>query len=81
MAITADDILDLVAEEAPVERDALDPSATLESLGVASLDMISVLFSLEDRFGLVVETEEIAEAKTLGDFVRIVLAKAAAEGK
>lgn len=81
MAITADDILDLVAEEAPVERDALDPAATLESLGVASLDMISVLFSLEDRFGLVVETEDVKDAKTLGDFVAVVLAKAAAEGK
>lgn len=81
MAITADDILDLIADEARVERSALDPAATLESLGVASLDMISVLFSLEDRFALVVETEDVQDAKTLGDVLGIVLAKAAAEGK
>ena len=80
MAITADDVLDLIAEESPVARADLDPAATLESLGVASLDMISVLFALEDRFGLVVETEDLKDAKTLQDVIDVVLAKAAAPG-
>jgi acyl carrier protein len=76
-AVTADDVLDLIAEESPVERSALnDRDATLESLGVASLDMISVLFALEDKFGVVVETEEAQGATTLGGFVDLVLAKA-----
>lgn len=81
-AITADDVLDLIADESPVERSALsDRSATLESLGVASLDMISVLFALEDRFGLVVETEEAQHATTLGQFVDLVLDKARLAGQ
>lgn len=77
-AITADDVLDLVAEEAPVERGALDRDATLDSLGIASLDVISVLFTLEDRFGVVVEQSDVEHARTLGEFVDAVLAKAAA---
>ena len=78
--VTADDVLDLIAEESPVARkDLSDRSATLESLGVASLDMISVLFALEDKFGVVVETEDAQHASTLGEFVDLVLAKAQAE--
>ena len=70
-------MLDLVAEEAPVERAALDRDATLDSLGIASLDVISVLFTLEDRFGVVVEQSDVEHVKTLGEFVDAVMAKAA----
>jgi acyl carrier protein len=76
--LTADDILDLIAQEAPVERADLTPEATLDALGVASLDVISVLFALEDKFGVVVEQSDVDQAKTLGDFTAAVLAKAQA---
>ncbi len=78
MAISADDVLNLISTEVPIERSHLDPSATLESLDIASLDMISVMFALEDQYGLVVEQEDMKDAKTLQDFVDIVLAKATA---
>lgn len=77
-ALTPDDVLDLVAEEAPVERSALNRDATLESLSIASLDLISVLFALEDRFGVVVEQSDVEHVQTLGEFVDAVMAKAAA---
>jgi acyl carrier protein len=70
--------LNLISTEVPIERSHLDPSATLESLDIASLDMISVMFALEDQYGLVVEQEDMKDAKTLQDFVDIVLAKATA---
>ena len=76
--ITADDILDLVAEEAPVERADLKPEATLDQLGVASLDVISVLFAIEDRFGVVVEQADVEGVTTLQSFIDAVLAKAKA---
>lgn len=77
-SITADNILDLISEEVPIDRAKLDPSATLESLDIASLDMISVMFALEDKYQIVVEQEDVKDAKTLEDFVKIVQAKAAA---
>ena len=77
-APTEEDIYAIVAEEAPVGRDALDPEATLESLGIASLDVISVLFAVEDRFGLVIETSEFEGVKTLKAFVGVIMARAAA---
>jgi acyl carrier protein len=78
MAITAEDVLTIISEEVPIDRARLDPAATLESLDIASLDMISVMFALEDKFGLVIEQEDVKDAKTLQDFITVVMAKAAA---
>ena len=76
MAVTADQVLDLIAEEVPTDRAKLDPAATLDELDIASLDIISVTFALEDKWGVVVEQSDFAHVKTLGDFVDVVLAKA-----
>ena len=75
MTITADDVLDLISREVPIDRAKLDPAATLESIDIASLDMISVMFALEDQYGIVIEQEDLKDAKTLQNFVDIVLAK------
>lgn len=75
MAITADDILDLVSSEALVDRDKLSPEATLESLGIASLDMISIVFALEDRFAVVLEPSDFEGARTVADLVALVIGK------
>ena len=80
MTISANDVLDLISTEVPIERSHLDPSATLESLDIASLDMISVMFALEDKYGLMIEQEDVKDAKTLQDFVDLVIAKGAAAG-
>jgi len=80
MAITPDDVLNTIADEVPVDRASLDPSATLDSLNIASLDMISVMFALEDRFGVVVEQTDLKDAKTLQDFIDVVMAKGQAAG-
>ena len=76
MAVTADQVLDLIAQEVPTDRAKLDPARTLDELDIASLDIISVTFALEDQMGVVVEQTDFAHAKTLGDFVDVVLAKA-----
>ena len=78
MAITADQILDVIAEEVPIERAQLLPEATLEALNIASLDMISVMFALEDKFGVIIEQNDVADAKTLADFISVVQSKSAA---
>ena len=76
MAISADEILDIISEEVPIDRAQLQPEATLEALNIASLDMISVMFALEDKFGVIIEQNDVAETKTLADFIAVVQAKA-----
>jgi acyl carrier protein len=80
MAVSADDILEVVAQEALVDRAKLTPDATLESLGIASLDIISIVFALEDRFGVVLEQAEFEHVRTVADLVALISGKAAAAG-
>ena len=75
MTVTADQVLDVISQEVPIDREKLDPAATLEQLDIASLDMISVTFALEDQFELVVEQTDFADCKTVQDFVDMVVAK------
>jgi acyl carrier protein len=76
MAVSADDILQVIAQEALIDKAKLTPEATLESLGIASLDIISIVFALEDRFGIVLEQAEFEDVRTVSALVELVLGKA-----
>jgi len=78
MAISPDNILDIIAEEALVDRDKLTPDATLEQLGIASLDVISIVFALEDRFGIVLEQSELEGIQSITQLTDLIVNKAAA---
>jgi acyl carrier protein len=47
-----DEILDIVAQKALINRSKLTPDAKLADLNVSSLDMVDVIFALEDKFGI-----------------------------
>jgi acyl carrier protein len=76
MSVSRDSVLDIIAEESLVEKSALTPEATLESLGIQSLDIISIVFALEDRFGIVLEQSEFEGVTTVAQLVDIIVAKA-----
>lgn len=71
------EILDIVARETGVARSQLDPEATIQALGIASLDMVQAVFALETRFGVEIpvasERAGSAEFATVGDLVAHVL--------
>lgn len=60
----------LVARTASVEPDTLGPATTIKDLGVTSLDVIEMLFELEDRFDVELSDREINFATaSIGDLV------------
>lgn len=71
------ELLDLIAEEALIDRAKLTPDATIESLGIDSVDTVSVIFALEERYGVQIETDEISRESTLMQLYDLVCAKAA----
>ena len=79
MDISEADILSVFEEETNVERSRLQPSATLASLDIASLDIIGVSFAIEDKFGVIVDAEAFAGCKDLADVVKMIQATARAE--
>ena len=52
----------------PLEREALAPDASLESLDIDSLGVMELFFSIEDEFKLNVPNDKV-DLKTLGDVV------------
>lgn len=69
-------ILDIVATETGVARAALVPEATLDALGIPSLDLIHALFAIETHFDVEIPMAngpEGAEFVTMGDLVAHVL--------
>ena len=70
-----DDILDIVAEKAMVDRSKLTPEARLGDLNISSLDMVEVIFALEDRLGIEMPfnaNTSSQEFQTLGDVIAAV---------
>jgi len=70
-----DEILDVVAQKASLDRSRLKPDTKLSDLNVSSLDMVEVIFALEEKFGIELpfnaNTPDDAFV-TVGDVIRSV---------
>lgn len=79
-----DEILDVVAQKAMIDRSKLTREAKLSDLNVSSLDMVEVMFALEDKFGIELPFNANINAsafETLGDVIDLVEKQLAASGK
>lgn len=77
MKITEQEVLEIFAEETSVDPARLVPSATLKDLDIASLDIISVSFAIEDKFGVIIDAQAFADCARLQDAVEMIQAQAA----
>ncbi len=73
MAASAEEILSVIASETRLDASALKPDATLLDLDISSLDLVSVVFELEDRFGLEIEPENIPPTSTIAELIDHVM--------
>ncbi|MBV9994715.1 MAG: hypothetical protein JO127_05840 [Caulobacteraceae bacterium] len=71
MAGHEEELIDIIAEEALIDRSKLVPSATLEDIGLDSVDLVSAVFAIEEKYGVEIAEDAFARTDTLGD----VLAK------
>jgi acyl carrier protein len=78
MVPARDEIIAIIAQEARIDEAKLTDDATLVSLDMSSLDLVSVLFAVEDRYGVEIQIEDLGSAKTLGEFVGILYSRIAA---
>ena len=65
------EIIDLViAEVVSVDVTA---DATLQSWGLDSLKVMSLVFKIEQRYGIVLDDEDADDLRTVGDLAAVVL--------
>ena len=66
-------IIALIAQEGMIDPEKIRPDATLQSLGVESVDVVMILLAIEEKFGVYVPVDgDIADSADLGTFVERV---------
>jgi acyl carrier protein len=72
----ADTILDLIAENASIDRTRLQPDTTLDELGITSLTLIEAVFEIETRYDVEISVDGIllSPEVTVGQLLERVLA-------
>ena len=79
-----DEILNILSTETRIPRDRLGENVPLDTLGIASLDLVQAIYALETHFGIelpVAENTAGAEFVTVGDLVKHVLMSVDAQKK
>ncbi len=70
----------LLAEQLNIDAKTIKPtSRVVEDLGADSLDMIEMLMSLEENFGISVPDDKVASLKTVNDIVAFIESETKAE--
>jgi acyl carrier protein len=73
-----DRFLDIISEKAKIDRSALVPNATMDSLNIPSLDMVDILFGVEEEFNIYIPMgDELSHVVYLHDLVKVLAEQAA----
>ena len=68
-----DKIKSILSSQFGIDEDQITENTdVVNDLGADSLDVVEMLMSVEDEFGLMIEDEEIADMKTVGDVVNYI---------
>lgn len=66
-------IINLIAEKLGKKKEAINTKSRLvEDLGADSLDIVELIMSFEDEFGVSLPDEDVAKLKTVGDIVAYI---------
>ena len=72
-ANTIDKVKDIVAKQLSVKPEEIKNDSNIaEELGADSLDLVEILMSLEDEFGISIPDEAIPNIKTIADIVAFI---------
>ncbi len=78
---TLDTLQDILIEEFELDRARLTPDAELGALGVDSLNLLELMFKIEDRYKLAIRDDVPTSLITIGDVVAYIDALLAEQGK
>jgi acyl carrier protein len=79
MTVLQDQLVDLIAEEALVDKDKLTPEATLADAGLDSVGVVSVAFAIEEKYGVELPEDAFADVANFGQFLAVVEAAIASK--
>ena len=69
---TIREVIEIVAEIADLPVEEVGPDATLEELGIDSLNGLRIVAAVEKRFGVNIPDEEIGKIRTMPQIFALV---------
>lgn len=71
--MVAEKVKELVAEQLGIAKDTVNvESNIIEDLGADSLDVIEMLMTLEEEFGVTIPDDKINQIKTVGQIIEMI---------
>ena len=68
-----DKVKDILVDQLDCEEDKVTMDASItDDLGADSLDLVDLVMSLEDEFGLEINDDQVETIKTVGDIVKYI---------
>lgn len=62
-------VVSIIVDTLAIDKSAVKPESSFESLGADSLDMLEIIMKFEDTFGIEINDEEAANIKTVQEAV------------
>lgn len=75
-------IIDVIVKEGMVDREKATLDATIDSLGLKSIDIVMILTAIEEKFDVYIPMDgPFHEAKNVGDLIEAIAAHVVREKK
>jgi acyl carrier protein len=65
-------VRDVLAEQFRVDPEAVRPEATFKEMGLDSLDLVSLVMALEDRFSVEIPEQDLEGVTRLADALAVL---------
>ena len=72
MADLREELSDLIAEDALIDRAKLAPGTTLADLGLDSVGVVSVVFAVEEKYGVEIAEDAFKDVSDFGSFLAVL---------
>jgi acyl carrier protein len=69
---TFDILVDILVRDYGVDRDKIEPEATLTTLGLDSLSVLELMFKIEDRYAVKIQDDAPTDLIDVRDVVRFI---------
>ncbi len=77
MTATVEKIRAILSSQLDIDMEKINASTDIaEDLGADSLDVVELMMSVEEEFGVTIEEDEVRNFKTVGDVARYIDEKA-----
>lgn len=71
--ITREAVIQIIADESGLEADKLSGDTRLEDLDISSIDLVSAIFTIEEKLNITISPEDVPKNATISELVDLVM--------